>query len=120
MGDIPEESDDPAEEMFVGDLFVELAEQGRLVVDPGLAARLIDELEQTLAIVGERQQRVELARRNPPGTALEWAPGQQALVVDALFVEQVAPGRMERALVELPKYLEALRIARDRAFGQER
>ena len=30
-------------------------------------------------------------------------------VVDAIFVDQLAPGQLERAATELPKYIEALR-----------
>jgi hypothetical protein len=32
-------------------------------------------------------------------------------VVDAVFADQLAPGQLERAATELPKYIEALRRA---------
>jgi hypothetical protein len=33
-------------------------------------------------------------------------------LIDAVFVDQLAPGQLERAIAELPKYIAALERAR--------
>ncbi|MFB9909013.1 hypothetical protein [Allokutzneria oryzae] len=106
---------DYAHEPFIGDLLLDLAREGRLVLAPALADELISDLERTLDVVGERARQVESVRRAPPGIPREHPDS----VVDALFVEQVAPRRMERALSELPKYVEALHLARERGLVED-
>lgn len=91
-------------EPFAGDLFLRLAAEGRLVIDAVRADQLIAGLEGTLELVVERLRLLGAWRR---------VPGELSQpVVDALFVDQLAPGRLEEALLELPKYIEALRTAR--------
>jgi hypothetical protein len=97
--------DAPTDPPFAGDLLLALARQGRLVLDAARADATIAELERTLSVVHARLRTVERHRR-PPAPALDGA------AVDALFAELLAPGRLERAAVELPKYIEALRSAR--------
>ena len=96
---IPLGSDDGADaepdgsvERFAGDLFLRLALEGRLVVAPAEADRLIAELERTLA---ELRSLLRVADRS----------------VDHPVFPPVARDRWEQALVELPKYIRALRIA---------
>lgn len=92
--------------MYAGDLFLALADQGRLVLDADEAAQAIAGLERTLAALDDRVRQVE-----------EWGAGRAAghplpqPVVDALFAEQLAPGAAAAARRELPKYLAALRRA---------
>ncbi|SDT09842.1 hypothetical protein [Actinoplanes derwentensis] len=33
-------------------------------------------------------------------------------LVNGVFIEQIAPGRLEQAAIELPRYIAALRLAR--------
>ena len=94
-----------------GDLVLALAEAGRLVLDAAVADRVITDLEETIAKVDQRLRLVDswqqpLARCDR--SRLELTQN----LVDALFVEQIAPGQLRDALVELPKYLAAIRIAR--------
>ncbi|SDM81574.1 hypothetical protein [Allokutzneria albata] len=102
-----------------GDALLGLARAGRFVLDPAAADQAIAELERTLAVVGERVRRVRLARRTPPGSARPWPEEEDDLVVEAVFAEQLAPGRMEWALRELPKYVAAMYIARTSALSCE-
>jgi hypothetical protein len=96
---------------FAGELFLHLAAEGRLVVDAGRADQLIADLEQTLAVLRERQQVLEQWRKHAP--AIESLPPEVAeSVVDAVFADQLAPGRLEQATRELPKYVAALKAAR--------
>jgi hypothetical protein len=97
---------------FAGELFLALATEGRLVVDSGRADQLIADLEQTLAVLSARLRMLEVwHQRSVP--AIEKLPLEVAdPVVDAVFAEQLAPGRLERAAEELPKYLAALKVAR--------
>jgi hypothetical protein len=107
-------SDDRTEayDDFAGELFLALATDGRLVVDSDRADRLIADLEQTLAVLHARLRVLDVWRRNPH-PHIEELPGYVAgSVVDAVFAEQLAPGRLERAAVELPKYVAALKAAR--------
>jgi hypothetical protein len=94
-------------EPFAGDLFLRLAARGWLVVSPEQAERAVAELERTLAEVRALLRRAELARR-----LLDTEdPDLDRLVVDCAFAGQLGADRWERALVELPKYIEAFRIA---------
>lgn len=97
---------------FVGDLLLALAVDGRLVLDPALADDVIADLERTVELVTAQLCRAELARRLPPAVLRELLPATERLVVDAAFVEQVSPGRFERFLDELGKYVRAFKIAR--------
>jgi hypothetical protein len=96
---------------FAGELFLHLAVEGRLVVDAGRADQLIAELEETLAVLRARQRVLEVWRKHAP--AIESLPPDLAeSVVDAVFADQLAPGRLEQATRELPKYVAALKAAR--------
>lgn len=97
---------------FAGELFLHLAAEGRLVVEAGRADRLIADLEATLAVLRGRLRALELWRSHPAPTLDGLPPEVAAAVVDALFADQLAPGRLERAAGELPKYVAALRAAR--------
>ena len=97
---------------FAGELFLTLATEGRLVVDSQRADALIADLEQTLAVLHARLRVLEVWHQHPAPT-IEKLPSEVAeTVVDAVFVDQLAPGRLERAAVELPKYVAALKAAR--------
>ncbi|NUT54290.1 MAG: hypothetical protein HOV94_44420 [Saccharothrix sp.] len=98
-------------ERFAGDLFLDLAVRGWLVVEPAEAARVIAGLEQTLEVLRSRARRMEVSRRLRDAAGDDLAPDVDRLVVDSVFVEQVMSGSWERALVELPKYIEAFRMA---------
>ncbi len=98
-------------EKFAGDLFLRLAREGWLVVAPEQAERVIAELERTLEVVRSRVRRAELARRLREVAADDVEPDVDRLVVDAAFAGQIASCTWEQALVELPKYIEAFRIA---------
>jgi hypothetical protein len=96
---------------FAGELFLRLADQGRLVVDPGRADEAIAGLECTLAQIRARLRVIRIWQQMP-GRRVHDLPGELVQdVVDAVFAEQLAPGQLERAAVELPKYIEALRRA---------
>lgn len=96
------------QEPFAGDLVLRLANDGWLVLPPEQAARLIAELERALADVRSCLRRAELSRK-----LLDVADATEVdlLVVDCAFAGQIAADRWEQALVELPKYIQALRIA---------
>src|SRR4051794_15646027 len=92
--------------MYAGDLFVRLADQGRLVLDADEAEEVIARLERTLDALARRVGLVQAWRGGvADGRALPQP------VADAVFAEQVAPGGVAEALRELPKYVEALRRA---------
>jgi hypothetical protein len=92
--------------VYAGDLFIRLAVNGQLKVDAVLADRTIADLERTLCAV--RSRLMMLSERRCRRAGFELRPG----VVEVVFQEQMFPGRLERAAVEIPKYLEALRRAR--------
>jgi len=97
---------------FAGELFLDLAVEGRLVVEAGQADRMIADLEATLAVLEARLRVLELWRSHP-APRIECLPPEFAdSVVDAVFADQLAPGRIEQATRELPKYVAALRAAR--------
>jgi hypothetical protein len=101
-----------ADEAFAGDLFLALASQGRLVLDPDQADRVIAELEETLSLVIARTRLLELWRRLSGPVIDDLAPDVEQTVIDAVFADQLAPGRLESAMRELPKYVEAFKVAR--------
>jgi hypothetical protein len=97
---------------FAGELFLRLATEGRLVVDCDRADELIADLEQTLAVLKARLRVLAVWEQNP-APHLGTLPSDVAeTVVDAVFADQLAPGRLARAAVELPKYVAALKAAR--------
>lgn len=104
-------TDGSARERFAGDLFLDLAAKGWLVIRPEEAERVIAELEQTLEFVRSRTHRIEVSRRLRDAAGDDMDPGVDRLVVDAVFAEQITSGSWERALVELPKYIDAFRLA---------
>lgn len=97
---------------FAGDLFLELAADGRLVLDAELADRVIADLERTIALVEAQLHRAEIAKALKITGVRALLPMSEHAIVDAAFVEQMAPGRRERGRAELLKYLEAIRRAR--------
>jgi hypothetical protein len=90
---------------YAGDLFLRLAVDGRLRMDPDQAGRVIADLERTLSVVRARLRLIEAWRLAPVDA--ECAGG----TMDAVFQEQMCPGQLEEAAIELPKYVEALRRA---------
>ncbi|MBW4720254.1 hypothetical protein [Saccharothrix obliqua] len=101
-------------ERFAGDLLLRLAREGWLVVSPEQARRVVAELERTLEVVRARVRRAELSRRLRDVADGDIEPAVDRLAVDAVFAGQIAFDTWERALVELPKYIEAFRIAAGR------
>lgn len=106
-GDVPSDPD----ESFAGDLFLALAVDGRLVLEKEQADHLIAGLERTLELVKARVRVLELWRGLSTAGSKTSCPAERH-VVDAVFADQIAPGRMEDALRELPKYIQAFRAAR--------
>lgn len=104
---------------FAGDLFLALAADGRLVLDPVEADRMIAELERTIELVSAQLCRVELAWRLRLVGVRELLPATERTIIDAAFLEQVSPGRFEHVLDELAKYLRAFKIAK-KATGNPR
>ncbi|MEU8662214.1 hypothetical protein [Actinoplanes philippinensis] len=95
---------------FAGEIFLTLANEGRLIVAPDEADSLIAGLEETIAILNQRLTLLDLWRR-APGLD-EMPPAVSGAMVDTVFADQLCPGRIERAARELPKYVAALRLAR--------
>ncbi|GGP76442.1 hypothetical protein [Saccharothrix coeruleofusca] len=109
-GDASREPRGVTGERFAGDLFLRLANEGWLVVGSEQADHVIAELERTLDAVRAYLRRVELSRKLRDA-ADGITPDVDRLVVQAAFEGQVAAGTWEQALVELPKYIQAFRIA---------
>lgn len=103
---------DSAPPIFAGELFLILATEGRLVIDAARADQIIAELERTLGIVRARLQVIRDWQSPRSQHVPKRPPELTQYMVDAVFVEQLAPGRLEEAFVELPKYIEAVRRAR--------
>ncbi|SCF39983.1 hypothetical protein GA0070216_11399 [Micromonospora matsumotoense] len=96
----------------MGELLLTLASQGRLVLPAEQADEAIAALELTLSAVRARLRILHIWQHIPT-QRVEEIPDELALdVVDALFADQLAPGRLELAVTEIPKYIEALRRAR--------
>jgi hypothetical protein len=97
---------------FAGELFLTLATEGRLVVDADEADRALAGLQRSLDTVHARlaasRRWYDCADRRVTALCGEGAED----LVDGVFIGQIAPGLLERAAVELPKYIEALRMAR--------
>ncbi|MDU0288298.1 hypothetical protein [Saccharothrix longispora] len=97
---------------FAGDLLLQLATDGRLVLEPAEADRVIAGLMWTLEEVSGRLRVVDLLRGTSLPELRRVHPELERAVVDAVFDEQVTDGGLRRALDELPKYIEAIRKAR--------
>lgn len=95
-------------EPFAGDLFLRLATEGWLVLPPEQARGVIADLEHTLAQVRALLRKAELSRAL---RGADVAPEVDRLIVECAFAGQIAADRWEQALVELPKYIKAFRIA---------
>lgn len=108
----PATTGDGLDAHFAGDLFLALAADGRLVLDPADADRMIAELERTIELVSAQLCRVELAWRLRLAGVRELLPDTERMIIDAAFLEQVSPGRFERVLEELAKYVRAFKIAK--------
>ncbi|AGL14111.1 hypothetical protein [Actinoplanes sp. N902-109] len=97
---------------FAGELFLTLAAEGRLVVDSVRADEAIAALERTLSAARARLRVLRIWQHAPAQRVNDLPLELADDVVDAVFADQLAPGRLEQAVVELPKYIEALRQAR--------
>jgi hypothetical protein len=97
---------------FAGNLFLSLAAEGRLVVDAARADEIIAGLESTLAQIRSRLRVLRIWQQPPVRRVGELPDRLAGDVIDAIFLDQLAPGQLERAAAELPKYIEALRRAR--------
>ncbi|TDV54788.1 hypothetical protein [Actinophytocola oryzae] len=95
-------------EPFAGDLFLRLARDGWLVVPPEQAAQVVVDLEHTLAEVRASLRRAELSRQL---RGADVDPDVDRLIVECAFAGQLGADRWEQALVELPKYIQAFRMA---------
>src|SRR5687767_9033454 len=95
-GDDAPSGPDYAAGSFAGDLFLSLAADGRLSVDPDRADRVITGLEETIEVVRARLRILELWRGLPAPGVRELSPAEQP-VVDAVFADQIAPGQLEQA-----------------------
>ncbi|WP_249998641.1 hypothetical protein [Actinoplanes sp. M2I2] len=102
---------------FRGELFLRLADEGRLVVDAARADEAIAGLERTLVEIESRLRILRAWRQDPVPPAGGWPEEDTPSVVEVLFADQVAPGQLERAATEIPKYIEALRRARPGLTG---
>jgi hypothetical protein len=99
-------------EPYAGDLFLNLATEGRLVVDAVRADGLIADLERTLDLVATRLRLVRIWQELPESAVDELPGALSQSIIDAVFIDQLAPGQLDRAVDELPKYIRALRLAR--------
>jgi hypothetical protein len=106
----------PTSPAFAGDVFLTLAAQGRLVLEADEADSVIASLEKTLALLGRRAEVLDAWRRRHADVDFAGVVNQS--VVDVVFADVVAPGQLEQALAELPKYVEALRLAKRRPITE--
>lgn len=104
---------------FAGELFLTLAAEGRLVVDPRRADEVIAGLEGTLAQIRARLRVIRIWQQTPAQRVGDLPEELVQDVVDAVFVDQLAPGQLESAAVELPKYIAALRRASTAAHPRD-
>lgn len=103
---------DAVSDPFAGELFLTLAMEGRLVIDAVRADAAIADLQRTLSAVQNRLH-VLRVRQGRPTWRMDDLPDDLASdVVNAIFADQLSPGRLEQAEVELRKYIEAVRCAR--------
>jgi hypothetical protein len=103
---------DEATPRFASELFLTLATEGRLVVEAARADEIIAGLERTLELITARLRVIRIWD-DLPGPIMDDLPPRLAQsVADAVFAEQLAPGQLEQAVLELPKYISALRAAR--------
>ncbi|MDQ2587983.1 hypothetical protein [Saccharothrix yanglingensis] len=100
------------QEDFAGDLFLRPAVDGRLVLEQEEADRIIADLKRTLDVVADRQRMIDLLRDVSLDKLRHLHPGLESIVADAVFEEQVTEGHLRRTLHELPKYIEALEMAK--------
>ena len=100
--------------VFAGDLFLRLAAEGRLVLEPVEADRVIGDLRHTLHVLTDRARLVEQLHGIPLDDIHRLHPEAERAVVDAVFAEQVSGGVLRRALDELPKYIRAFENAKRR------
>src|SRR5258708_3008678 len=103
MDSLPPRQDASDDMVFSGDVFLELAASGVLVLDPVHADSLVDDLRAALDVVRARILVNELFATQPRLPLGDLVPEVADAVADAAFAEQVAPGLMEMSLVELPK-----------------
>lgn len=89
-----------------------LAREGRLVLDAVQADEVIAGLERTLSAVRARLRIIRLWQQAPVPRLDELPDAVGRDVVNAVFADQLAPGRLELAVEEIPKYIEAVRRAR--------
>ncbi len=108
MPQLPDASPSP----FAGELFLRLATEGSLVLAADRADEVIAGLENTLSIVRARLRVIRLWQEGPTQRVGDLPEAVARDVVDAVFADQLAPGRLEQAAEELPRYIEALRQAR--------
>jgi hypothetical protein len=63
-------------------------------------------------MITTRLRLVQIWQRLPEPAVDELPEALSQSVVDAVFVDQLAPGQLEHAVDELPKYIQALQVAR--------
>jgi hypothetical protein len=97
---------------FAGDLMLALAAEGRLVLDAERADQVIAGLEETMSLVAARVRLLELWHQLSGPVLDDLAPDVERTVIDTVFADQLAPGRLADAMRELPKYVEAFKEAR--------
>lgn len=104
---------------FASELFLTLAREGRLVLDAADADRAIAGLQHALDVVGARLHALRGRSAPDPGPGGGFAGDGPDELVNAVFIDQIAPGYLERAAVELPRYIAAVRAARRPAAVRE-
>lgn len=103
---------DAVSDPFAGELFLTLAMEGRLVIDAVRADAAIADLQRTLSAVQNWLHVLRVRQGRPTWWMDDLPDGQASDVVNAIFADQLSPGRLEQAEVELHKYIEAVRCAR--------